>query len=98
MATQLKQHVLLETNHFGLQELRFHMGDGRHIDIGTMTVNLHYVGESLRNKSFTILINDTKVITEISIRLEGKTIQGVLVPMNKSVLQYRPYDDFYCDI
>ena len=94
-SSAIKQHILLETNHFGLQELRFYFRDHKTIDVGTIVLNLHYLEERLENQSFTIMLDDTKVITEISIRLKGKTIKGVLVPMNKSVLQYRPFEDFY---
>lgn len=93
-STPIKQHILLETNHFGLQELRFHFRDHKTIDVGTMVLNLHYLEERLENQSFTIMLNDTKVITEISIKVGDKTIKGVLVPMNKSVLQYRSFEDF----
>lgn len=91
----IKQHILLETTKFGLQELRFHFRDRKTIDVGTIVLNLHYLDASLENQSFTIKLDDTKVITEIHIRLEGKTIKGVLVPMNKSVLQYRSYEDYF---
>lgn len=94
-SSAIKQHILLETNHFGLQELRFHFVDHKTIDVGTKVLNLHYLKERLDNQSFTISINDTKVITEISIKLVDKTIKGVLAPMNKTVLQYRPFEDFY---
>ena len=94
-STTIKQHILLETNHFGLQELRFHFRDHKTIDVGTIVLNLHYLEERLENQSFTIMLNDTKIITEISIKIGDRKIKGVLVPMNKSVLQYRPYEDFY---
>lgn len=92
--TSIKQQIFLETNHFGLQELRFHFVDNRTIEIGAIRLNLHYLDARLSNKSFTIKLNDTKVITEISIQVEDKTIKGVLLPMNKSVLQYRAFEDF----
>ena len=93
--TSIKQHILLETNHFGLQELRFHFRDHKTIDVGTIVLNLHYLEERLENQSFTIILNDIPVITEIVIKLTDKTIKGVLAPMNKSVLQYQSYEDFY---
>ena len=93
--TSIKQNITLETKHFGIQKLRFHFVNPKTIEIGTKVLNLHYIKERLDNQSFTIWLNDTKVITEISIGLEDKTIEGVLVPMNRTVLQYRPFEDFY---
>lgn len=93
--TSIKQHILLETSHFGLQELRFHFRDHKTIDVGTIVLNLHYLEERLENQSFTIMLDDTTLITAISIKLGDRKIKGVLVPMNKSVLQYRPYEDYF---
>ena len=90
----IKQHIYLETNHFGLQELQFYFVDHKTIDVGTKVLNLHYLKERLDNQSFIIWLNDTKVITEINISLRDEIIEGVLVPMNKTVLQYRPFEDF----
>jgi len=94
-SSAIKQHILLETSHFGLQELRFHLRNHNVIEIGSVTLNLHYVKERLDNQSFTIILNDIPVITEIVIKLTDKTIKGVLAPMNRTVLQYQSYEDYY---
>lgn len=94
-STKLKQFILLETNHFGLQKLRFHFIDRDRIDLGTKVLYFHHLKERLEYQSFTILLNDTQKINEISIKLVDKTIKGVLVPINELILQYRPFEDFY---
>lgn len=94
-SSTIKQHILLETNHFGLQELRFNFIDRDRIDLGAKVLYLHHLKERLDYQSFTILLNDTQKINEISIKLVDKEIKGVLVPINESILQYRPFEDFY---
>lgn len=94
-SSQIKQHILLKTIDFGIQTLRFYFVDHNTIDVGTIVLNFHYLKERLDNQSFKILLDETKLIPEISIELKNKTIGGVLTLINKSVLQYRPFEDFY---